>query len=165
MFEKYNNQLKNYHGKINVGISWKSFKNRYASEKSLSLEYFLKIFETRNCNFINLQYGDVNDEIRKFNKKFNTNIITIEDLDLLNDFDNLASLLKNLNLFISVSNSTAHLAGSLGVKTLLIRPSNHAVFHYWNQPNKTTPWYKSIVFLNKEEILSEKNLIDKYLSI
>ena len=47
-----NNQLKNYHGKINVGISWKSFKNRYASEKSLSLEYFLKIFETRNCNFI-----------------------------------------------------------------------------------------------------------------
>ena len=58
----------------------------------------------------------MNGNIRKFNKKFNTNIITIEHLDLLNDFDNLASLLKNLNLFISVSNSTAHLAGSLELK-------------------------------------------------
>ena len=42
----------------------------------------------------------------------------------------LESILKNLDLFISVSNSTAHLAASLGVKTLLVRPEKHALFHY-----------------------------------
>ena len=52
--------------------------------------------------------------------------------------------MKKLNLFISVSNSTAHLAGALGVETWLLKPAQHAVFHYWNQPDKKTPWYNSI---------------------
>ena len=83
--------------------------------------------------------------------------------DLYNDFDYLAGLIKNLDLFISVSNSTAHIAGALGVKTLLIKPKNHAIFHYWNQPNEKTPWYKSINLINKND-LKEENLIGKYLN-
>ena len=46
----------------------------------------------------------------------------ISDLDLYNDIESCMGLLKNLDLFISVSNSTAHIAGALGVKTLLIKP-------------------------------------------
>ena len=68
-----------------------------------------------------------------------------------------------MDLFISVSNSTAHLAGSLGVKTLLIKPTNHAIFHYWNQPGDITPWYKSIKLLNIETILEKENLINSFL--
>ena len=146
-------------------MSWKSFKNRYANEKSLKLEDFNNLFEKKNCNFINLQYGNVENEINNYNNNFNKNVISLENLDLFNDFDNLASVLKNLDLFISVSNSTAHLAGALGVKTLLIRPENHAIFHYWNQPRNQTPWYKSITLLDKDEIISSKNLIEKYLDI
>ena len=123
------------------------------------------MFEKKNCNFINLQYGNVENEINNYNNNFNKNLISLENLDLFNDFDNLASVLKNLDLFISVSNSTAHLAGALGVKTLLIRPENHAIFHYWNQPSNQTPWYKSITLLDKDEIISSKNLIEKYLDI
>ena len=157
-------KLEGLDNKINIGISWKSFKNRYSKEKSLTLEDFDKIFETKNCNFINLQYGNVLEEINDYNKKFNKNIITLENLDLINDFDNLAAVLKNLDLFISVSNSTAHLAGALGVQTLLIRPDNHAVFHYWNQPDNKTPWYKSINFISRNEIIDTKNLIDRFLN-
>ena len=68
----------------------------------------------------------------------------IEKIDLYNDFESIAGLLCNLDLFITVSNSTAHLAGALGVPTWLIRPRNHAVFHYWNQPKELTPWYPSL---------------------
>lgn len=163
LIEKYRSILRGLEGDLNIGISWKSFKNRYATEKSLKLEDLNNILETKNCNFINLQYGDIKKEIRNYNKKFNKNIISIENLDLFNDFDSLASVLKNLDLFITVSNSTAHLAGSLGVKTLLIRPNNHAIFHYWNQPHNKTPWYKSITFIEKERIINENNLLDKFL--
>tara|TARA_B100001769_G_C21924141_1_gene498257 strand:- start:97 stop:840 length:744 start_codon:yes stop_codon:yes gene_type:complete len=161
----YKKKFKSFKQKINIGISWKSFKNRYAKEKSLVLEDFNKIFETKNCNFINLQYGDVENEIINYNNKNKNNLITLDNLDLFNDFDNLASVLANLDLFISVSNSTAHLAGSLGVKTLLIRPENHAVFHYWNQEGINTPWYKTITLIDKNKILSENNLINQYLGI
>ena len=163
--KKYKNQLKDFGNKINIGLSWKSFKNRYANEKSLFLQDLNNILETKNCNFINLQYGNVVDEVSVYNDKYNKNIITLDNLDLYNDFDSLSSVLKNLDLFISVSNSTAHLAGSLGVKTLLIRPDNHAIFHYWNQPSNKTPWYKTVTFIDKNEILDQKNLLNKYLSI
>ena len=127
---KYKRKLKSYSGEFNIGISWKSFKNRYANEKSLILNDFNELTDIKNCNFINLQYGEVNKEVNDYNKKYKRKLITIDDLDLYNEFDKLAAVLRNLDLFITVSNSTAHLAGALGVKTLLIRPQNHAVFHY-----------------------------------
>jgi len=140
---------------LKIGISWKSFKNRYASEKSLSLDDFENILEIKNSIIFNLQYGDIKEELDNFTKKQNFKIITIENLDLFNNFSGLANLLTNLDLFITVSNSTAHLASALGVKTILIKPPNHASFHYWNYEDGKTPWYKSV------NIISRKDLKDK----
>ncbi len=159
--KKILNKLK---GKYNIGLSWKSFKNRYADEKSILLDDFLNIFKNKECNFINLQYGKVNKEVTQFNEKYNQNIFTFKNLDLFNDFDKISGVLKNLDLFISVSNSTAHLAGSLGVKTLLIKPENHALFHYWNQSGDSTPWYKSVRLIEKNKILNEKKILEKFLN-
>ena len=153
-------ELKN---RFNIGISWKSFKNRYAREKSLELEELINIFKTSNCNFINIQYGDVKEEINNFYSKYKIEITTIENLDLYKNLVGVAGLLKNLDLFISVSNSTAHLAGALGVKTLLIKPFNHATYHYWNQPSSNTPWYSSIKLINKKTLNQESNIIKKNL--
>ena len=63
-------------------------------------------------------------------------------------------------MFITVSNSTAHLAGALGVKTLLVKPINHASYHYWNYPDYKTPWYNSVMMINKK-MLNNKNQILK----
>ena len=104
-------------------------------------------------------------EIKSFKEEYDIDILTIDNLDLFNDFDKLAAVLKNLDLFISVSNSTAHLSGSLGVKTLLVKPKNHAIFHYWNQPNNKTPWYKSISLLDKSDLKEERNILFDYLNI
>ena len=139
---------------LKIGISWKSLKNRYSSEKSLSLEDFENIFKINNSIVFNLQYGDIKEELKSYTKKHNYKIITLENLDLYNNFSGLANLLTNLDLFVTVSNSTAHLASALGVKTILIKPPNHASFHYWNYEDGKTPWYKSV------NIISKKNLKD-----
>ena len=72
---------------------------------------------------------------------------------------------KNLDLFITVSNSTAHLAGALGVKTILIKPFNQATFHYWNQPTNKTPWYSNVELFERNELNKSKNFKDKILTI
>ena len=141
---------------LKIGISWKSFKNRYSSEKSLSLEDFDNIFKLRDSITFNLQYGDIKKELKSFIKKNNYKIITLKKLDLFNNFTGLANLLKNLDLFITVSNSTAHLAGALGVRTILIKPPNHASFHYWNYEDGKTPWYKSVSIISKEDLKNVK---------
>ncbi len=149
---------------LKIGISWKSFKNRYSSEKSMSLDDFKNIFEIKNSLIFNLQYGDVKKEIDYFTKRQNLKIITLKSLDLFNNFSGLANLLKELDLFITVSNSTAHLASALGVKTILIKPENHASFHYWDYENGKTPWYKSVNIISKENLKDNKFINDFFKS-
>jgi tetratricopeptide (TPR) repeat protein len=144
--------------KYKIGISWKSFQNNYGSSKSISLETLKPILNRSEINFINLQYGNVANEIKKFVNQHSISITTLQNIDLFNDLSKICALLKNLDIFITVSNSTAHLAGALGVKTWLIKPKNHATFHYWNQPKNTTPWYDSITILSAN---SNANLIKR----
>ena len=53
-------------------------------------------------------------------------------------------------VLVGAAGMAAHLAGALGVKTLLIKPANHASYHYWNYPDNNTPWYKSVKMIDKE---------------
>ena len=128
LIDKTKASLSGFKKKFKVGISWKSFNNKYAEQKSLSLDNLLYLFRFSNVDIFNLQYGDVVTEVEKFNHNNNVNLVNLRNIDLFNDFLKVASLLKNLNLLITVSNSTAHLAGALGVKTLLIKPFNQATF-------------------------------------
>ena len=154
-----------YKKKYKIGFSWKSFNNRYALDKSLNLEDFKNIFSLSDCDIFNLQYGDVEAEIDIFNNKSNNKILSIKDLDLYNDFENIGSLLKTLDIFITISNSTAHLAGALGVKTILIKPENYALFHYWNQKNNKTPWYKCVELIERENFLNGSTKLENYLKL
>ena len=148
-----------------IGISWKSQKARYSEDKTKDLKELKTIFKIPNVKFINLQYGETRDELEDFKNKENIEIITINKIDLFDDFESICALLKNLDLFVTVSNSTAHLAGAAGVPTFLIKPPNHATFHYWNQKNEKTPWYNSIkLFDNKNAIQNIKKEIIKLIN-
>ena len=61
-------KLSIYKKKYKIGLSWKSFNNKFASDKSLNLNDLYNIFNLTNCHIFNLQYGDVKDEIYSFNK-------------------------------------------------------------------------------------------------
>ena len=52
-------------GKTVIGISWKSFKTKYKT-KSVQLRDMERIFSGLDVVLVNLQYGDVEDEIREF---------------------------------------------------------------------------------------------------
>ena len=158
-------KLSIYKKKYKIGLSWKSFNNKFASDKSLNLNDLYKIFNLTNCDIFNLQYGDVEDEIYSFNKTAKNKLLNIKGLDLYNDFEGIASLLKSLDVFVTISNSTAHLAGALGVKTILIKPENFAVFHYWNQKTDNTPWYHSVRLIDKKNFLKNSKLINNILGV
>ena len=149
-----------------IGISWISKRERYGKDKSINLNLLKPILKLQKYSFINLQYGDTKDELQDFEKNERIKIHAIQDIDLFNDFESIASLLKNLDLLISVSNSTAHVAAALGVPTWIIKPKNHATFHYWNQPKNTTPWYPSVKLYSyfdgwKKTIEMVKNDLEK----
>ena len=155
------NILENCKG-LKIGISWKSFKNRYASEKSLTLNNFRNIFDIQDSSIFNLQYGDINNELKSFLTYSKKKIITLKKLDIFNNLTGLANLLTNLDFFVTVSNSTAHLASALGVNTILIKPQSHASFHYWDYKDGRTPWYKNVNIISKDG-LKNRELIKKII--
>ena len=160
---KFKNQIK-------VGISWKS-KALIGTDKSINLEDFKPILLNKKFTFFNLQYYDSEEEIKVFEKENSSiKINNLEKVDLYNDFDSIASFLKKLDIFITVSNSTAHLSAALGVPTWIIKPKNHAVLHYWNQKSNKTPWYPSVKLYDQLDPLTQtidninKDLIKKFIN-
>ena len=55
-------------------------------------------------------------------KQLGEHIHTFADLDTYADIDGLAALMSNLDLVISVDNTTVHLAGALGVPVWVLLP-------------------------------------------
>ena len=60
----------------------------------------------------------------------------------LGDFSDTASLIKMLDVVISVDSVIAHLAGALGKKTFLLLPEKSSFL--WMNERKDTPWYPSV---------------------
>ena len=142
--------IDNISSKPKIGIGWKSKREFYGDSKSLNLSLMKDILAIEELTYINLQYGDVEEELTEFQKINEINISSIENVDLFNDFEKISAVLENLDLFITISNSTAHLAGALGVPTWLIKPKKNARFHYWNQPGSFTPWYPSVELFSQD---------------
>ena len=44
----------------------------------------------------------------------------------------------------------------------LIKPHNHATYHYWNQPSSKTPWYSSVKLINKKTLNQKDNIIKNF---
>jgi len=128
--------------KLLIGISWKSVNKDIGKLKSTFLTQWRDLLSQKDCLFINLQYGDVEEEINAFTAQTGISIYQDRDIDSLKDLDGFAAQVSALDLIISTSNTTVHMAGALGkrVWTLL-----HYVPDWrWQLDRLDTPWYPSM---------------------
>ena len=153
IIDRYKDKLSDYKEQLKIGISWKSVINIYGSLKSLSIKDFEPLF-TSDRLIINLQYGSIEND-KKYLSSQNKYLKIFDDLDLFNDIESCLGLLKNLDLFITVSNSTAHFAGALGIPTILICPKKSSTYFYWSASSGSSIWYKNIKVLGIENSISE----------
>ncbi len=121
--------------KINIGLVTQT-RRETGDEKSRSIdiEKFKNMFDEQKHNVISLDYFS--------NHKDNKNKIMNVEPEI-KDFTDTASIIQNLDLVISVDTVVAHLAGSLGIKTLLCLPAVPGWRWDLNFP-KATPWYPSL---------------------
>ena len=132
--------------------------------KSLSIKDFEPFFNEERV-IINLQYGDI-DSDKKYILNQKKHLEVFNELDLFNDIESCMGLLKNLDLFITVSNSTAHFAGALGIPTILICPKKSSTYYYWNTQTGSSVWYKNVKVIGIKETINEtvgliNNIIEK----
>jgi hypothetical protein len=127
--------------KLNVGLSWSTSNKNEIDKKGIKLDKFLEIFKKNNINLINLQFGDVKHEISSFKDKNKVEFYEFKNLNITKEIDKLMSLINKLDLVITIQNTTAHLALSIGKKTFVLLSYAPPRF-YWYGPNtEKSYWY------------------------
>jgi ADP-heptose:LPS heptosyltransferase len=127
--------------KLNIGLSWSTLNKIEHNEKSIGLDKFSEIFKKNNINLINLQFGNVKDEISSFKEKNKVEFYEYKNLNITTEIDKLMSLINKLDLVITIQNSTAHISLSIGKKTFVLLSYKPPRF-YWYGPNaEKSYWY------------------------
>lgn len=128
-------------GRKVIGLSWISKNTRHGARKSAQLHDFANVLRLPGCRFIDLQYGDTGIEREAVQQDLGVTVERLEDVDNLNDIDGLAALISACDVVVTVSNTTAHLAGALGKETYLLVPTGRARLWYWFRDRPDSPFY------------------------
>ena len=75
---------------------------------------------TPGVRFVNLQYGECDQEIAEARAKFGADIIEDPAVDSNGMLDMFAAQVRAMDLVVSIDNSTVHFAGALGVPTFMM---------------------------------------------
>lgn len=130
-------------GRPLVGLSWRSRNAAYGTSKSLALSDLLPLLRP-DIFWVDLQYGDTAAE-RSMASAAGAEIWRDADIDPLRDMDAAAAQVAALDLVITISNTTAHLAGALGLPTWLLLPSpGYGLLWYWFVERADSPFYPSV---------------------
>ena len=131
-------------GKKICGISWVSKNESIGKNKSMTLEDLKDLLLLPDMIFVDLQYTDTSQERALFKDKHGVEILKLEEIDNFNDIDGLASLIDACDYVVSVSNTTVHIAGSIGKETYLMLPQGKGRLWYWSKEEEQSIWYKSV---------------------
>jgi len=145
-----------HHGKSSnmiVGVSWRSNQIGHGYEKSIELKDWLEVLRIPGVTFVNLQYGDCEEELAAVEAVSGIRILHDKEIDPLKDLDSFASQVSAMDLVITTSNTTAHMAGALNVPvwTLVPRLGTGALCWYWFRDRIDSPWYPSMRIFRQEQ--------------
>ncbi len=106
---------------LKVGLCWRSSvsgleRNRYYT----SVDDWAPLFTAPGVVPVNLQYDDCRAELDHVRATFGTEIHAMPDLDLYNDFDNMAAMMRALDVVVSVSTIMPYLAAATGQQALCV---------------------------------------------
>lgn len=125
------------------GLSWSSKAARTGSLKSLALEALAPLLSLPGATFVNLQYGDTREERARLEASSGLRLVDVPSIDNFNDLDGLAALIDACDVVITVSNTTAHLAGALGKHVFVLLSDSPGLFWYWHRRRDDSLWYPS----------------------
>jgi ADP-heptose:LPS heptosyltransferase len=73
------------------------------------------------------------------------------DVDVFRDVDGLLSLIDLCDVVLTIDNVTAHLAGSIGKKSVVLVPAGKGRYWYWGGEEQSL-WYPSLRLVYQENV-------------
>jgi tetratricopeptide (TPR) repeat protein len=123
-----------------VGFSWRGgVEKTRRSIRSIELVNWLSIFRNQNVQFVNLQYGDVSEELKRFSGSNGLDLLDFPEA--IADLDEFSAMVSALDLIVTVCNTTVHYAGSLNRPCWVLTP--YVPEWRYGLSGESMPWYPS----------------------
>jgi hypothetical protein len=130
------------------GLAWHTKNRKTGRARSIDLALFEPLWARSDIRWVSLQYGDhkaLEDQVATAQAA----VLVDRSVDQLSDVDGFAAQIAAMDMVVTIDNSTAHLAGALGVPVWLLLP--FAPDWRWLQGCDSSPWYPSMrVFRQRE---------------
>ncbi len=131
---------------VTVGLVWTvAASTREAQRTSIPFELLVPILTLPSTRFISLQRGG-----SAFDVTLTPNGLIESPLDGSRSMIDMAGLLMNLDLLISVDTTAAHLAGALGVTAWTLLP--YAAEWRWGLDGENSQWYPTMRLFRQSEV-------------
>lgn len=131
---------------LTVGIAWRSGLLQLRRKALYPyLEFWQSLFDVPGVTWVNLQHGDVAEELSKAEAQFGISIINFEDVDHFDDIDSSAALMKACDLMIGPVTSTTVIAAAVGVPTIQI----FSGCDHFQMGTDRYPWLPSLIQIRR----------------
>ena len=133
---------------LKIGISWRGGSSQWDKRlRTTRLDDWTELFALPDVVWINLQYGDRTEELRKLEEK--TGHKVHDWPDAVADLDDFAAQVDALDLVISMGNTTVHSAGALAKPVWTLVPAVSA--WRWGLSGDDCPWYPTMRLIRQGE--------------
>jgi ADP-heptose:LPS heptosyltransferase len=124
-----------------IGIAWRGglFKTGRAL-RSLTLDQLLPLLRMQEVHWINLQHRDDSAERERIQREHGVQLTTWSEA--LQELDETAALVSELDLVVTVCSSIVHLAGALGRPVWTLTPAAPAWRYFL--AGDSLPWYPAV---------------------
>ena len=145
----------NESGRVRVGLVWSGNpQHRNDARRSIAPSLLLPLLRAGNMEFVSLQRSNARTPLPETLRG------VVRDFGgALHTFNDTAHALQQLDLLITVDTSVAHLAGALGVRTLLLIP--FVPDWRWMISRSDTPWYNSVTLMRQESLFEWAPVISR----
>lgn len=141
-------KLPNDH-QLHVGFAFKGGTTKKDQRKrSININTWNPLFEIPNIKFYCLQHALNQKETDLLGQ--NTNIVMTNFIQENKNITNVANVISQLDLVITVDNTVAHLAAGLGIPTWCLIP--YSPDWRWKNEGLRSQWYKSIRLYRQKSI-------------
>ena len=132
---------------LKVGIAWKSTQPR-APGKNIPLELWGGVLRRPDVVVVSLQHGEVADDVGRARRDLGVTIHVDPQVRPLADLEAAAAQIAAMDLVISVSCTTAHLAGAIGKVGWILLPT--VPLWHWFLDRPRSLWYPSLRLFRQE---------------
>jgi len=126
---------------LKVGLTWRGgMPSTRQALRSMQLAELGPLLRMCGCEFVDLQYGDTAGERDAVLER--AGLALQRWPEAIEDMDQCAALVSELDVVVSVCTAVVHLAGALGRPTWVMVP-DHPEWRYM-QAGEAMPWYPSV---------------------